>query len=97
MVKAKKVRHTASKPAPQPPNAMLNACCVTAAPFKPSVLASVSKMINAVAVHTKMVSINTPTNAAMPCSAGCATLAVACACGVEPMPASLENKPRATP
>ena len=42
-------------------------------------------------------SINTPTIAVNPCSAGCFTCATACACGVEPIPASFENSPLATP
>ena len=41
--------------------------------------------------------VKTPNIATRPCSAGCSTRATACACGVEPMPASFEKRPRATP
>ena len=41
--------------------------------------------------------MNTPIIAVKPCSAGCFTFATAWAWGVEPIPASLENKPLATP
>ena len=43
------------------------------------------------------VSMNTAMMAVTPCSCGFLTLAMACACGVEPMPASLENRPRLAP
>ena len=48
-------------------------------------------------VTTMMVSTNTPIMATTPCSCGSFTSASAWACGVEPMPASLENRPRLAP
>ena len=59
--------------------------------------APVVRMTSAVMVSTTKVSMNTPIMATTPCSQGCSTLASAWAWGVEPMPASFENKPRATP
>ena len=52
---------------------------------------------SAVRLRTTNVSMKTPTMATNPCSTGWSTLATACACGVEPIPASLEKRPRATP
>ena len=48
-------------------------------------------------VRTTNVSMNTPIIATVPCSCGLLTLASACACGVEPIPASFENRPRLAP
>ena len=58
---------------------------------------SVEITTNAVIVSTMNVSMNTPTIATTPCSCGSFTLAIACACGVLPIPASLENRPRFAP
>ncbi|SCT93540.1 Uncharacterised protein [Staphylococcus aureus] len=51
----------------------------------------------AVAVQTNIVSKNTPNDWIKPCLTGCGTAAVAAAFGAEPIPASLENKPRLIP
>ena len=53
--------------------------------------------MRAVAVHTTMVSTNTPRDCTRPCWTGWATVAVAAALGTEPSPASLENRPRLMP
>ena len=47
--------------------------------------------------RTTKVSMNTPIMATTPCSWGSFTLARAWAWGVEPMPASLEKRPRFAP
>ena len=44
-----------------------------------------------------MVSVNTLRACISPCFTGWETVAVAAALGAEPIPASLENKPRLTP
>ena len=54
-------------------------------------------MMKAVAVHTTMVSTNTPRDWMRPCWTGWATVAVAAAKGAVPCPASLENRPRRVP
>jgi len=54
-------------------------------------------MTKAVAVHTKIVSINTAIIAESPCCTGCSTSATAWEFGVEPIPASFEKSPLATP
>ena len=48
-------------------------------------------------VTTMMVSTKTPIMATTPCSCGFFTSARAWACGVDPIPASLENRPRFAP
>ena len=48
-------------------------------------------------MRTIKVSMNTPTIATQPCSWGFFTNASACAWGVEPIPASLENRPLFAP
>ena len=53
--------------------------------------------MRAVAVHTMMVSTNTPKDWTRPCWTGWATVAVAAALGTDPSPASLENRPRLMP
>ena len=53
--------------------------------------------MSAVNVSTIKVSINTLAIATVPCSCAVFTFACACAWGVEPIPASLENKPRFAP
>ena len=63
----------------------------------PSLVYSVEIMTSAFSVSTTNVSINTPTIATTPCSWGQETFACAWAWGVEPMPASLENRPRFAP
>src|SRR5699024_12658842 len=54
-------------------------------------------MMKAVIEHTRIVSKYTPRACTKPCLAGCEAEAVAAAFGTEPMPASLENRPRWTP
>ena len=54
-------------------------------------------MENTVRFRITKVSTNTLTMAASPCSWGFLAFALAWAWGVEPMPASLENSPLATP
>src|SRR5699024_7032854 len=56
-----------------------------------------SRMMKAVIEHTRIVSKYTPSACTKPCLAGCEAEAVAAAFGTEPMPASLENRPRWTP
>lgn len=56
-----------------------------------------TRIMVAVAEQTSKVSTKTPIMATKPCRAGWRTSAVAWALGVEPMPASLEKSPRATP
>ena len=46
---------------------------------------------------TTIVSMKTPIMATTPWSCGSLTFAIAWACGVEPIPASLENRPRLAP
>ena len=87
---------------PKLPNTVENA---TWAMFSAAGLAAMSPTFSAplviitraVMVRTTKVSINTQTMATTPWSWGFSTLAMAWAWGVEPMPASLENRPRATP
>ena len=87
---------------PKLPNTVVNA---TWAMFSAAGLADMSatfsaplvSITRAVMVRTTKVSMNTQIMATMPWSWGFATLAMAWAWGVEPMPASLENRPRATP
>ena len=54
-------------------------------------------MIKAVQLQMTMVSVNTLRACISPCFTGWETVAVAAALGAEPIPASLENKPRLTP
>ena len=54
-------------------------------------------MMNAVIEQTRIVSKYTPRACTKPCLAGCDAEAVAAAFGTEPIPASLENRPRCTP
>ena len=54
-------------------------------------------MSRPVAVHTTMVSTNTPKDWMSPWRTGWATVAVPAALGTVPRPASLENRPRRTP
>ena len=51
----------------------------------------------AVAVHTRMVSMNTDSICTRPCLTGWETSAAAAAFGAEPTPASLEYRPRLMP
>ena len=53
--------------------------------------------MNAVAEQMSSVSMNTDSICTRPCLAGCETSAVAAAFGAEPMPASLEYRPRLMP
>ena len=57
----------------------------------------VQRITRAVMFSTTKVSMNTATMPMSPCSAGMRTLATAWAWGVEPIPASLEKRPRAMP
>ena len=76
---------------------------VSAAPVKPvppspvTVQAPEVRITSAVMVQTRMVSINVPNIATMPCRTGLFVLAAAWAIAAEPKPDSLENTPRATP
>ena len=54
------------------------------------------RITRAVMVSTTKVSTKTPIIATSPCSSGSFTSAMAWACGVEPIPASLEKRPRAS-
>ncbi|MND44041.1 hypothetical protein D3C80_348680 [compost metagenome] len=54
-------------------------------------------MMIAVLVHTMKVSTNTPSICTKPWFTGCFTSDAAAAFGAEPIPASLENKPRLIP
>ena len=63
----------------------------------PVSMAPVVRMENTVRFRTIKVSTNTLTMAASPCSWGFLAFALAWAWGVDPMPASLENNPLATP
>ena len=65
--------------------------------MSPTFRAPLVIITRAVMVRTTKVSMNTQIMATMPWSWGFSTLAMAWAWGVEPMPASLENRPRATP
>ena len=94
---AKKNMQMAINTGPNPPNAWLNAAWVREVPVSPSGIRPEVMSTRPVRVSTTKVSMNTPRMATAPCSRGWLTLASAWACGVEPMPASLENRPRATP
>ena len=59
--------------------------------------APVVSITRAVKFNITKVSINTSIIAAKPYSEECFTFAMAWACGVNPIPASFENKPLATP
>jgi hypothetical protein len=95
--KAKKNRQIATKVMPKDPRPLSKAFWVRAMPVVEPSMELVTKMTKAVIFSTIKVSTKTPTMATKPCWAGYFTLATAWACGVEPMPASLENRPRATP
>ena len=99
--KAKNSIHTATKALPNEPNAWLKAAWARAVPVRPPSCRGCSspelRITRAVMVRTMKVSIKTPIMAARPWSWGLSTRASAWAWGVEPMPASLENRPRATP
>ena len=86
---------------PKPPKALEKASWATGVPVMPSVMhwlrTPEERMTSAVMVRTTKVSMKTPTMATSPCCWGLSTLAIAWEWGVEPMPASLENRPRATP
>ena len=79
------------------PRPVSKAFWVRAMPVVLPSMAPVTKITKAVMFRTTKVSTNTPIMATKPCWAGYLTLATAWACGVEPMPASLEKRPRATP
>ena len=53
--------------------------------------------MRAVAVHTTIVSTNTPMDWIKPWLTGWEVVAVAATLGTDPSPASLENSPRLTP
>ena len=93
---AKKNNATATKITPKCPNTAWNACCVNEIPV-PSAFPSAIKITNADNVKITKVSIKTVTIATCPWSSGFLTFAIAWACGVEPIPASFENNPLATP
>ena len=80
----------AIKISPNLPYKVEKAYWLSCAPVKPVVL-------DAVRLRITNVSMNTPIIATKPCSTGWFTFATACACGVEPIPASLEKRPLATP
>ena len=94
---AKKNMHTAMKIGPKPPNAWLKAAWVSDVPVMPCGIRPDVISTRPVSVSTTNVSTNTPRIATAPWSCGHSTLASAWAWGVEPRPASLENRPRATP
>ena len=77
------------------------ACCVSTVPVTPEPGCSASdiRIITPVAVQIRMVSMNTPSACTKPCDDGWCGLGMATAAmlGAEPMPASLENRPRLTP
>ena len=82
---------------PKEPNTVSKAVWASSVPVMPEFHTPVITMTRAVQVSTTKVSMNTPIMAIMPWSSGWATLASAWAWGVEPIPASLEKRPRATP
>ena len=94
---AKNSMQMAMNTLPKEPNVRLNAAWVRAVPVMPSGIRPEVISTRAVRVRMTKVSTNTPMMASAPWSCGCLTLASAWACGVEPRPASLENRPRATP
>ena len=75
----------------------LKAAWVSAVPVMPCGIRPDVISTRPVSVSTTNVSTNTPRIATAPWSCGRSTLASAWAWGVEPRPASLENRPRATP
>ena len=87
----------AIKISPNLPYKVENAYWLSCAPVKPVVLDPVVIITSAVRLRITNVSMNTPIIATKPCSTGWFTFATACACGVEPIPASLEKRPLATP
>ena len=95
--KAKKSRHTATKGLPKFPMPTVKAAWVRAMPVVFPSSTPVQRITRAVMFSTTKVSMNTPTMPIRPCSAGIRTLATAWAWGVEPIPASLEKRPRAMP
>ena len=95
--KAKKNMVMAIKMLPKLPMVWSKAAWVSMVPLRPVGIMPEVMMTSAVRLSTIKVSMNTPIMAMMPWSWGFSTLASAWAWGVEPMPASLENRPRATP
>ena len=87
----------ATKISPPFPYNVENAYWLNSAPVFPVGIDFVVNITSAVRFNTINVSINTPVIATNPCSTGWSTFATACACGVDPIPASLENNPLATP
>ena len=105
--KAKNIRQMATNRLPAVLPMMLeNASCAILVLLTPSAAPEariplpayrVEITTRAVMVRTTKVSMKTPIMATTPCSCGQLTLAIAWAWGVEPIPASLLNRPRLTP
>ena len=83
---------------PHSPTCDASESCVSVMPsLSPPNSGSASRMMNAVAEQTTRVSKYTPSDWTRPCLTGWETEAVAAALGTEPMPASLEKRPRRMP
>ena len=88
----------ATKVTPASPKWKRMAVCSSAMPCRPSSCsAGASSMIIAVQLQITMVSMNTPKAWNRPALTGWLTSEAAAAQGAEPLPASLENRPRCTP
>ena len=83
--------------APVLPSVTAILLAVKSAALIPSVHTSVVKITNAVSVQTIIVSMNVPVMLTNACLTGSFVLAAAATIGADPSPASLENRPRATP
>ena len=86
---------------PTSPTALFTAICTSGMPLS-AMAASGSCTQNTMTiiaeqVQMSSVSMYTDRLCTRPCFTGCDTLAVAAAFGAEPMPASLENRPRLMP
>src|SRR5699024_9249399 len=96
--KAKKMMTTVRKWIPHSPTELARAFWVSSMPPSEAYRSgSASRMMKAVMLQTTRVSKYTPRDWIRPCLAGWDTEAVAAALGTEPIPASLENRPRRTP